>query len=145
MMHHFVYEEFHPNDEYDAKLFAEEFLFNVFNRRVDYAMGNLAKDELYDSQGRPLTREEMKKEIEAFIGRYSAFVSSHFESKECVVEGDYATVRVHTTWEGLRAGTMESVSTSGISVFRMKRSPYGGFDVIQANVAGWYSNGGKMA
>lgn len=30
MHHHFIYEEFHPNDEYDAKQCAEDFLSSMF-------------------------------------------------------------------------------------------------------------------
>jgi hypothetical protein len=137
MNHHFTYEEFHPNDEYDAKMFAEGFLLDLFHRDVDYALKSVAQSELYNANGTPTTVEQMKNEITSFLNHYAAFVSWNFEPVECVVEGDYATVKMQTAWNGLRAGTMESISISGTSTLRMKRNPYGGFDVIQANIAGW--------
>lgn len=145
MNHHFIYEEFHPNDEYDAKMFAEGFLFDLFHRETDFALKNVAQDELYDANGTPITVGQMKSEIASFLNSYAAFVSWKFEPVECTVEGDNATVKIQTDWIGLSAGTMESVTISGISVLRMKRSPYGGFDVIQANVAGWNHGGENIS
>jgi len=81
MKHCFIYEEFHPNDEYDAKSSAEHFLRDL--------------------------------------------------------EGEYARVTLQGRWSGLKAGLLEPVSHKGECVLKMKKSPYGGYDLIQANIPGF--------
>ena len=133
----FIYEEFHPNDEYDAKRFADHFLWELFERQEEYAVSGFAEDEVYDQKGTRITREKMKEMILALYANYAAFTSHEFECSNCTVEGDYATVTFHGTWTGLKAVSMESVSYDGESELRMKKSPYGGFDVVEANIQGW--------
>ncbi len=137
MMHHFIYEEFHPNDQHDAKMFAEHFLWDLFQRRTEDALRAFSNDEIYDSAGIRLDREEMRRRLNQLYASFVAFPESKHEPLDCSVDGDYAVVRLHSSWSGLQAVSMKQVSHSGVTVLRMKRSPYGGFDVVQANVVGW--------
>jgi hypothetical protein len=136
MQHCFIYEEFHPNDEYDAKLLAGEFLEDLFARREEDAMRNFVKDEAYDPSGKPATKSGIVSIIRSFYERFAVFTGHSFECTGCTVEGDYATVKYKTEWSGLVSGSMESIRHEGVTVMRMKRSPYGGFDVMQANIPG---------
>lgn len=136
-MTRFIYEEFHPNDEYDAKEFASQFLWHLFEREVDFAIGDFAKDEVYDMNGNRIPQEKMRELILDFHAKYAAFTSHKFESSGCTLEGDYANVSFTGMWTGLRAQSMVPVSFEGESYLKMKKSPYGGFDVVQANVIGW--------
>jgi hypothetical protein len=79
----------------------------------------------------------MKKSVDDFRATIAMVSNAEINVTRCKVEGDYATVEAETSWEGLNAETMAIVSASGPSVVRLKRSPYGGWDVIQARVAGW--------
>jgi hypothetical protein len=137
MRHCFVYEEFHPNDEYDAKMFAEHFLEDLFDRHEEYALNGLAENEVYDPAGRLITREEMADLIRSFHARYAAFTNHTSECAGCSLDGEYATVTFQTEWSGLRAGSMESVSLKGVSELGMKKSPYGGYDVVRASIPGF--------
>ena len=136
MMHCFIYEEFHPNDEYDAKRCAEDFLRDLFERHEEYVDLNLAKDEVFDLDGRRVTREEMKDLVRSLYSRYSAFIGQKFECVGCSLEGEFATVRLHSEWSGLKVRSMEHVSHKGMSELKMKKSPYGGYDIIQINIPG---------
>jgi len=57
--HCFIYEEFHPNDEYEAKMFDEIFLFHLLDRHEESAIHDVAEDEVYKQAGNCFTREEM--------------------------------------------------------------------------------------
>ncbi|MCL5021412.1 MAG: hypothetical protein M1339_07120, partial [Bacteroidetes bacterium] len=102
-MTRFIYEEFHPNDEYDAKEFASQFLWHLFEREVDFAVGDFAKDEVYDRNGNRTSRTQMRESIVAFHAKYAAFTSHKFECSECTLEGEYANVSFTGMWTGLRA------------------------------------------
>ncbi|MEZ4621031.1 MAG: hypothetical protein R2867_36785 [Caldilineaceae bacterium] len=58
----------------------------------------------------------------------------------CTVEGDYADVEVATTWTSVRSQPDDQLQYVGRSALRLKRSPYDGWDVVQAKVAGWDSS-----
>jgi len=136
-MTRFIYEEFHPNDEHDAKEFASLHLWHLFERELDFALSDFAKDEIYDRYGNQITQGKLKKMIMAFHAEYATFTSHKFECSGCTLEGEYATVTFHGTWTGLKTGSMKAVSYEGESELRMKKSPYGGFDVVQAKIDGW--------
>ncbi len=134
----FIYEEFHPNLELDAKQFAGEALWHLFDRNLDWALHSFSKDEVYDACGNAIDRNTMKTIIEQFYSRYAAFPSSKHTVLDCeILDGERATVRLKSEWTGLLSGTMELRSFSGISLMKMKRSPYGGCDVVQANIPGF--------
>jgi hypothetical protein len=137
MMHCFTYEDFHPNDDYDARMFAEHFLWDLFERHFDYALQNFSADELYSSAGQSMNREEMARSLRRFYDSYVVFTEFKHDILECRVDGDYADLLLQSRWSGLRVGSMEQLTNSGVTVLRMKRSPYGGFVVIQANIIGW--------
>lgn len=137
MTHNFIYEEFHPNDEYDAKSAAEEFLSNLFGRQEEWVLNGFAKDEMYDPLGIRTTPEQMGNLIRLFYARYAAFTNHAFECIECNLNGDFATVRLQGEWAGLKAGSLEAVSLKGVCESKMKKSAYGGYDLIQVNFPGF--------
>lgn len=136
MRHCFIYEEFHPNDEYDARMFGENFLQFLLDRQEEYAIQALAQDEVYDPVGRRVTREEMVDLIRSFYARYAAFTNHTSECTGCALDGEYATVTFRTDWSGLRAGSMEPVSHKGVSELQMKKNPYGGYHVVRVSIPG---------
>jgi hypothetical protein len=137
MTHCFIYEEFHPNDEYDARSYADSFLWDLFDRDEECVVLKFAKDEVYDPLGQRITQEGMKNLVRSFYSRYPAFVGHTFECIGCSLGGEYATVKLHGDWSGLTARSMEPVSYQGVSELKLKKSPYGGYDVIQINIPGF--------
>lgn len=143
----FIYEEFYPNDREDAKQFAGEFLYDLFTRDAiteieghkitkDMRFISLGEDELCDSTGKAISRAKYDANIDKFHERYSIIMAFSLDEKDSEVDGDYATATIDTTWEALDTNTAQIVTHTGISTFRLKRSPYGGWDVIQANIIG---------
>lgn len=139
MTSHFIYEEFHPNAEYDAKSAAEMFVRSLLSRNTEFIMTHFSKDELYDHQGKPLSREQMQEKTDAFFNTYIETEDWEVTPTMCQIEGDYAQVEANTSWRGLPASATHWVDFSGVAKVRLKRSPYEGWDVIQAMVPGWES------
>lgn len=143
----FIYEEFYPNDKEDAKQFAGEFLYDLFTRDViteieghkitkDMRFISLGEDELCNSAGKAISRAEYEANIDKFHERYSIIMAYSLDEKDSEVDGDYATATIDTTWEALDTDTMQISIHTGKSHLRLKRSVYGGWDVIQANIVG---------
>ena len=143
----FIYEDFYPNDKEDAKQFAEEFLYDLFTRDTETEIEghkitknmfftSLSEDELRNSTGKAISRTKYDENIDKFHARYSIIMAFSLDATDSEINGDYATASINTTWEALDTNTAQIVNHTGISTFRLKRSPYGGWDVIQANIIG---------
>lgn len=132
-----AYEQVHPNDERDATTFAEDFLRFLLNGDVKFAMNAFCDDELLDAKGFHMVKSVMEEEIRTFTAKVLTFIEKDIKKIDCVVDGDYATVKIEVSWDGLMAESLERKSFSGFATLRMKRSAYSGWDVIQAIVPGW--------
>lgn len=137
MYSHFTYEDFHPNDEEDVKQWAEEFLRAFFEYDDEMLTLALAKEGLKDMQGRAVSLEEFKSILDEFHTKYIAIMAFSVQAEQATVEGDNAQVSVATTWQALKNDAKTVVRETGSSKIYLKRSPYSGWDVIQAEIAGW--------
>ncbi len=137
MMHHFIYEEFHPNDEYDVKRDAEDFLSGLFWLEADLASHRVAKEGVLDARGEPITHQQMLKAINDFRSSFKSFERPKLEIVSYSLEGDNAEVFVQTEWLGLVDYQSPAIHKSGVSRLKLVRSPYGGWDVVQAIIPGW--------
>jgi|SRR5215211_1803610 len=141
MYSHFIYEEFHPNDEDDVELWTGEFLDTFFKEGTEGSFIPIGEKELYDATGNPISQEEFKKQIDEFHVMYSPITESNYEIINLNIEGDYATVELETSWAGLNKREQAMIRHQGISRLRLKRSLDIGWDVIQAKIIGWNSVG----
>ena len=137
MYSHFTYEEFHPNDEADIKQCAEEFMHAFFERDDEELSLAIGEDELKDEQGHPINPEEFKTLLDGFHAKYIAIMAFSVQAERATVDGDHAQVEVDTVWQALKNDGRTVVMESGTSEIFLKRSPYSGWDVIQAKIAGW--------
>jgi len=137
MYSHFIYEEFHPNDEDDIELWTGEFLDTFFKEGTEGFFIPIGDKELYDADGQPISQPEFKKQIDDFHALYPAITEYEYKIVSLSIEGDYATVEVDTSWAGLNQLEQAMVRHQGISTLRLKRSLDIGWDVIQARVVGW--------
>lgn len=133
----FIYEDFHPNDEYDAKSMAEHFLWNLFERYEEEVLNNFSEVEICGPTGRRIGHNAMRDIIRSFYATYAAFTEHKFQCDGYKLEGQYATVTAHVGWTGLRGPSMEVASYEGRGSFKMKKSPHGGFDIVQAIIPGF--------
>lgn len=137
MYSHFTYEDFHPNDMEDVKQWSEEFLQAFFENDDEMLTLALAKDELKDSKGNAISLEEFKAMIDEFHTKYIAIMAFSVHAEKASVDGDFANVDVMTVWQGLKYDGKSIARNTGVSKIFLKRSPYSGWDVIHAQIAGW--------
>jgi hypothetical protein len=133
----FIYEDFHPNDEYDAKSMAEHFLWDLFERNEEEVLNDFSQVELRGPTGRPIGYDAMRDIIRSFYATYAVFTAHEFQCDRYKLEGQYFTVTAHVCWAGLRGPSMEAASYEGRGTFKMRKSPDGGFDIVQAMIPGF--------
>ncbi|MCB0084278.1 MAG: hypothetical protein KDE47_25235 [Caldilineaceae bacterium] len=139
MMTNFIYEEFYPNDEYDAKIWAQDFLFSLFDHHREGIEVAFCKDEIYTIAGAPISHAGMMGRVDAFFQRHPTIVDTKIKPLTSTIDGEYATVAIATTWTSVRTAPADQLQYIGCATFRLKRSDYGGWDVVQAKVPGWDS------
>jgi hypothetical protein len=141
MVSHFIYEEFHPNDEDDITDAIEEFLFTLFNGDFKDPQGMhdhvLSEESLHDSLGNPINLAEFKLLLGDFYDAYPLLTGHEVEIKHILVEGDQAVAGTRIKWHGRPKSEKVVVDQEGLSEFRLARSIYGGWDITQANIPGW--------
>lgn len=137
MTTHFIYEEFHPNDAYDAKMWAGEFLYSLLRREMDEAAIRVAKDELQDPKGNPISREAMLRLLDRFRSRYSAVTSVVLDPIDCTLDGNRAIVSLSTTYTGIKASTRSMDKIVGRSMLWLKRDEEDTWSVTRTRIAGW--------
>ncbi|HNB53033.1 MAG TPA: hypothetical protein PK530_13880 [Anaerolineales bacterium] len=131
LMEIFTYESFHPNDAEDAKHWAGEFLRAFFGKDEEMLELCLCSDEFYDSNEESISKEQILQLIHTLRDEYQVFKSYSYTTIFVQVRGDYADVAMQTSWDCLEKATNTFVTVAGISNFQMKRSIYGGWDVVQ--------------
>ncbi len=133
---HFIYEEFHPNDEQDVKMWAGEFLYAFFMNNDEQLAVAVSGDELFDERGEPFSSAQMRQIMAAFHAKHDPI--SNFTAKPLTaeVEGGRATVEVALSWESSAHDPAQAVATIGRTTLRLQRSQYGGWDVTQAILPG---------
>lgn len=136
MTQHFIYEEFHPNEKLDAELEAEMFLRELLGHEAEARLLAFSNHELYAPDGKVVTPEQMCQHVEAFRETVAVFLEKNIGMAEGTIEGDYATVEIPVTWEGLRAESMEPVVMEGVATVRLKREDEQ-WCVVQASLPGF--------
>jgi len=136
MQQHFIYEEFHPNDEEDAKMWAEEFLNAFFENDGEQLAVSVSDEELRDAHGELISPTQMRQLMARFHARH-AFISNFTAMPlACEADGDRAAVEIDLAWESSSQNPAQTVATTGRAMIHLKRSRYGGWDVTQAILPG---------
>ncbi len=137
MTTHFIYEEFHPSDAYDAKMWAGEFLYSLLRRDMDEAAIWVAKENLQDPKGSPISREMMLSMLGRFRSRYNAVTSVVLDPLDCSVDGDRAVVNLATTYTGIKALPRSMDKIVGRSTLWLMRDTEDTWSVTRTRIAGW--------
>ena len=126
MMTHFTY----STPEYDAQMWVESFVLDLFTHDKEYFLPGLAKQPLFNAQGEPITAVQFQQTIGAVWERLPP--TNRVTTKPIVVqvEGDEAKVWASITWNDEAQKTKGQVE----SYFRLQPSPYTGWDVVQTSL-----------
>ena len=86
-MHHFVYEEFHPNHALDIGNAAQEFLDDWFEKRFNEYSTELA-DEFITTEGAVYPREEVLQKLGNCLDSYKQFINIKFKGTDISFDWD---------------------------------------------------------
>lgn len=141
MVSHFIYEEFHPNDEDDVTRAVEELFYALLKGRLkeeDSMFYHVVSNEnMRDSEDNPMTLGQFKKSVADFYEKCPVLLDHTIEITNIEIDGDNAAVEVQTIWHAIPKNESAVVKKEGTSKFILERCIYGGWDITQANIAGW--------
>jgi hypothetical protein len=141
MISHFIYEEFHPNDQDDVEQAVEEFLYALFKQELkdedSMFYHTVSKENMHNGEGNPISMEQFKKMVADFYDAFPVLTDHSIRVTHVTLDGDNAIAEAHTIWHAIPKGKNAIVKYDGVSKFKLERSIYGGWDITQANIAGW--------
>lgn len=141
MTSHFIYEEFHPNDKDDITHGLEEFLYALFKEelkdRESMSYYTISQEKMHDARGEPVSLEEFKVLVGDFYEAHPFVTDYSFEIKNIAIQGDDGAVQAQIVWHGIPKDEKVIVKHEGLSNFKLARSVYGGWDIVQAGIPGW--------
>jgi hypothetical protein len=141
MVSHFIYEEFHPNDEDDITAAIDEFLYALFKEELKNPESmfyhTVSRENMHDANGKPLNMMEFKELVSDFYEAYPVVVGHSIEVNNIVIDGDHSTAQANINWRAIPKNNKAAVRHQGLSEFKLTRSIYGGWDIIQASIPGW--------
>lgn len=141
MVSHFIYEEFHPNDEDDITAAIDEFLYALFKEEFkdpeSMFYHTVSQENMHDADGRPLSMMEFKELVSDFYEAYPVVMKHSVEVTNIVIDGDHSTAQANINWHAIPKNEKTVVRHEGLSEFKLTRSIYGGWDIIQASIPGW--------
>jgi hypothetical protein len=143
MMHTFVYDEFHPDEDSNARREAEKLLNALFYRDRNMIWQMLYKQGLCEFNGKKGSADRFMFMLHDFYSEIESFTSHLMEVTSCDVEIPHATVTASLTWAGIGASTKKPVGGSGTASVRFMFSPAGGWDVVGVTVPGCEVDGAE--
>jgi hypothetical protein len=126
MITHFT----HSTPEYDAQMWVESFVLDLFTHEKEYFLPGLAQQPLFDAQGQPITAAQFQQKIEAVWERLPPTNKVEITPIVTQVEGDEAKVWAIISWNNDVQKSKGQVE----SYFRLQPSPYTGWDVVQTSL-----------
>lgn len=97
-VNHFIYEEFHPNTEYDVKQTVHQLLFSLYTKGAGFFQ-ELFSENMKDHLGLSTDAQELQERVEEFHSRYNDVALVTYEFIECTIEEDTAYVQCDVTYK----------------------------------------------
>lgn len=121
MMHTFIYEEFHPNHEYDIKARCREAVERMLNKDWDGDMITFDMTDETDYDGVVLSKEALHDKIMHFRAAFSAFDLHKLDLQSLTLNDENTSAQV--AWHINYSGTVEdsdvSMHFSGVCTFAL--------------------------
>ncbi len=118
----FVYEDFHPNHEYDIKSRCTDFVNLLFKKDGEWMPKFLSfANEVYSSTG-IIDEQQAIKKVEDFRDSFSSFAINEFEIESVSINesGAEAEVTCHLDYTACLEGSVEEIAWTGVGVFSLK-------------------------
>ncbi len=135
MVHHFTYEEFHPNHEYDIERYCVEFTEAVLNKKAKLNFYFLAMaDEIHTKDGL-VKPEEVTRKLESFRDLFSTLELQHAKIISLKIENDEANVSLEISYIGISTGEHMQNVFSAVWSFMLKYE-YGYWHINKISIEG---------
>lgn len=116
----FIYEEYHPNHEYDIRSRCTEFVHHVLDKSKEWAPNYLGlADELYANNGM-LTKKEVTSKIIHFRDSFSRLLIIEFVIKAIHINGTEATAECFINCDATLEDSLEVMNFSGDCIFALR-------------------------
>lgn len=132
----FLYEDFHPDERAEAECTAREFCAALFEKSEADLVRLIGG--AHDGDPPPLRRAgSLLRDAALEFFAHTGCVSQHsLKIESCEVEGDRATVTGSARWAGVMPSGRTQIGASGPVRLTLSRCPFGGWDVIEAQIPG---------
>jgi hypothetical protein len=81
--------------------------------------------------------EEFKELVSSFHEAYAVVMEHSVEVNNILVDGNQSTAQANINWRAIPKNENAVVQHEGLSEFKLTRSIYGGWNIIQAGIPGW--------
>ena len=130
MVCHFIYEEFHPNPEADARATVRTFIAQLFDN-AEHLASRLATAQECDAEGLPIDLEPARQ----WVMEFRAAIASVFDYDLTIItttmHGNDCEVDASLHWTGLAAGTMNQLDIRAPISMRLRFGAYGCWEVVE--------------
>jgi hypothetical protein len=140
----FIYEEFHPNAEYDIRSAYEYFFKCIMSKMKNiggegYDLLNIDTDNYKNSEGIVLDKNEVIKKINTLLDSFDYFEFITNEIKDITINPDITDAKLNfeIEYKGRFKNSLEYIVFDGKGHFRLKPSEYGGWDIYNINMPGF--------
>jgi len=143
MMNCFIYEEFHPNADYDIR-HAVDYFFRFTLAKME-KVGGEGYDMLYvdtkhyiNSKGEELSEEKVVNTINNFLKSFDTFkvITNVFENISINPEETEASFHFSIEYQGLLDSSEEAYTFKGKGLFKLRPSEYGGWSIYHMDLPG---------
>lgn len=114
--------------EYDVQMWVEIFVGDLFWQDDEHFLLNIDKQSIYDAVGNPITLAEFRDKVALVWAELSVHTRADTTPLTTQVTEDEGMVTAVITWQ--QNGRQKQVESS----FRLKPSPYFGWDVVQTSL-----------
>lgn len=140
---HYIYEDFHPNDVEDAKMWAENFLRDFFLNDLDMINVDTSNDPTEDCMIDGISVAELQSLMEKMHEINSSYTMISSRPVSSIVEGDRAVVEMTVSWKIESSDLVESKPAFALAILYLKRCIYGGWDVTHLKFPDVLNQAGK--
>lgn len=136
MKHYFIYEEFHPNHEYDIKNHCIDFVNSVLDKEKDWMPDFLGLAKEIETTEGLLDNKVVINKIEVFRDAFSGFSTNIFDVKTITIMDDTAEFNFEIDYIANIEGTVETIEYKGDgSLFLKNENGY--WNIYKINVPGF--------
>lgn len=115
----FIYEEYHPNHDYDIRSRCTEFVHHILDKKKEWAPDYLGLAKLLDTKAGKLTNREVIEKIAHFRDSFSRFVILDFKITEVRIQQETAEAECNIYYSGSVEGADETMNFSGDGNFSL--------------------------